>query len=103
MLGSTISRDPEPWRTTDENGEEFRAFFAHEDGVDENGNDWEGWVYDPRAEYDEVAVINEVDPYPWLMVDAEGNETRTHTAHEDGVDEFGNEWEGWTYSPRTEF
>lgn len=41
------------------------------------------------------------DPYPWLTVDEEGNEFRTHTAHADGYDSEGRLWQGWIYSPRT--
>lgn len=41
------------------------------------------------------------DPYPWVTIDEEGNEFRTHTAHADGVDSEGRIWEGWVYSPRT--
>lgn len=41
------------------------------------------------------------DPYPWLTIDEEGNEFRTHTAHADGYDSEGQLWQGWIYSPRT--
>lgn len=41
------------------------------------------------------------DPYPWVTTDENGAEFRTHTAHEDGFDAKGNEWSGWTYSPRS--
>lgn len=41
------------------------------------------------------------DPYPWVTIDEEGNEFRTHTAHADGVDSEGQVWEGWVYSPRS--
>lgn len=41
------------------------------------------------------------DPYPWVFVDYDGEESRVHTAHEDGIDEYGNEWQGWVYAPRT--
>lgn len=42
-----------------------------------------------------------MDPYPWVTIDENGEEFRTHTAHEDGVDELGNEWSGWEYRPRS--
>lgn len=45
-----MATDPYPWKTIDENGEEFRTHTAHEDGLDENGVLWEGWVYDPRPD-----------------------------------------------------
>lgn len=109
------SNDPYPWVTTDENGAEFRTHTAHADGVDENGVEWEGWRYEPRSDAELeaageiIAPFSELesladnsDPYPWVTIDmATGEEFRTHTAHEDGVDENGNVWEGWTYAPRS--
>lgn len=41
------------------------------------------------------------DPYPWVTIDEMGEQFRSHTAHEDGVDENGVKWEGWTYAPRS--
>lgn len=41
------------------------------------------------------------DPYPWVTIDEMGEQFRAHTAHEDGVDENGVVWEGWTYAPRS--
>jgi hypothetical protein len=43
------------------------------------------------------------DPEPWVTLDENGKEFRTHTAHEDGLDENGVMWNGWTYDPRDEF
>ena len=41
------------------------------------------------------------DPYPWVTIDENGDEFLVHTTHEDGMDEYGNVWEGWVYAPRT--
>lgn len=40
------------------------------------------------------------DPYPWLFIDYDGEETRVHSifADEDGNDRI---FEGWVYSPRS--
>lgn len=42
------------------------------------------------------------DPYPWVTIDEDGKEFRTHTAHADGYDAHGNYWQGWEYKPRTD-
>ena len=41
------------------------------------------------------------DPYPWVTIDFDGSEYRVHTAHVNGLDEQGDLWEGWVYSPRS--
>lgn len=41
--------DPYPWVTIDFDGSEYRVHTAQEDGVDENGIVWQGWVYAPRT------------------------------------------------------
>jgi hypothetical protein len=46
---------------------------------------------------------NTNDPYPWVTIDENGDEFRTHTAHEDGVDENGIKWQGWKFAPRPEY
>lgn len=46
-------------------------------------------------------VIDHSDPYPWRFIDKDGEETRTHTAHKDGLDEYGNHWGGWVFAPRS--
>jgi hypothetical protein len=46
---------------------------------------------------------NTNDPYPWVTIDEDGSEFRTHTAHEDGVDENGIKWQGWKFAPRPEY
>lgn len=40
--------DPYPWVTIDFDGSEYRVHTAREDGVDENGIVWQGWVFAPR-------------------------------------------------------
>lgn len=41
------------------------------------------------------------DPYPWMAIDYDGEVIRVHTAHVDGIDAEGEQWEGWVYAPRT--
>lgn len=95
-----IEGDAYPWVRIEEDGSEFRTHTAHEDGVDENGVEWSGWTYDPRESERTYAYPEEKDPYPWVCLDENNRPFRTHTAHEDGIDENGIEWSGWTYDPR---
>jgi hypothetical protein len=53
-----------------------------------------------RLQTESTREMRTSDPYPWVTLDENGKEFRTHTAHEDGYDKNGNLWEGWTYSPR---
>lgn len=46
---SNPNKDPYPWVTSDGEGGEFRTHTAHEDGIDAEGELWEGWVYAPRT------------------------------------------------------
>lgn len=45
---------------------------------------------------------NHNDPEPWVYLDEEGVPFRTRYAREDGVDEFGEEWSGWKFAPRSD-
>lgn len=50
-----------------------------------------------KAEFD--AATGTADPYPWVTKDVAGEETRTHTAHQNGFDSQGQRWSGWEYKP----
>lgn len=102
------TNDPYPWLTIDENGEDFRV---HPGRIDATDPELSGWTFSPRSDeelkelgYDvfEPKALTAGDPYPWLTIDESGEEFRTALAHEDGFDEYGAEWSGWTFSPRAQ-
>jgi hypothetical protein len=100
-MSYTINHDPEPWVTIEPNGSEFRTHTAHEDGRDANGRVWSGWTFSPRDEFNETVEERQAeDPEPWVTLDENGHEFRTRHAHEDGTDEYGRVWSGWTFAPR---
>jgi hypothetical protein len=43
------ANDPYPWATVDYDGSVYRVHTAHADGLDEQENLWDGWVYAPRT------------------------------------------------------
>jgi hypothetical protein len=100
--------DPYPWLTIDEEGKEYRT---HPGKIDASDPELSGWSFSPRSaeELRELGYsvgessLLEVsgDPYPWVTMD-DGQEFRTALAHEDGVDENGILWSGWTYAPRSQ-
>lgn len=103
------TKDPYPWLTIDDEGEEFRV---HPGKIDASDPELTGWTFSPRSD-DELRElgypVNEPvlldttgDPYPWVCIDETGEEYRTSIAREDGIDENGVEWSGWTYAPRSQ-
>lgn len=107
------TKDPYPWLTIDDEGEEFRV---HPGRIDASDPELTGWTFSPRSDEelrelgfptgDSESLIevlsNQGDPYPWRCDDENGEEFRAALAHEDGIDENGVEWSGWTYSPRSQ-
>lgn len=103
MPNPSPTNDPYPWVTLDENNEEYRTHGAK---IDETEPD-SGWTFSPRSD-DELIRLgfdvepfppleDEGDPYPWLTIDENGEEFRTHGGHIVGIYPA----PGWTFSPRS--